>query len=219
MFLKKDLGKSIIKLLVAKGLIINITDIFRLRLGDLEVLEGFAEKKSIKILKSIERSKEISLNNFIYALGIRHIGQESSVLLADYYQDINKLMNSKKEELESIYSLGKQSSESLFSYFNNKDNRKEIKDLFSLGIKIKKEKKSNILNNKTFLFSGSLNIARNQIEEMIRKNGGKILSNVSPNLDYLVIGSKPGSKLKKAQDLKIKIINEKDILSLLKYEK
>ena len=81
------------------------------------------------------------------------------------------------------------------------------------------EKKSNILNNKTFLFSGSLNIARNQIEEMIRKNGGKILSNVSPNLDYLVIGSKPGSKLKKAQDLKIKIINEKDILSLLKYEK
>ena len=213
----EGLGKSIITLLVDSSLVINFVDIFRLKLGDLEILKGFALKKSKKILKSIENSKEIELANFIYALGIRHIGLETSLLLANYYQDFSKLMNTSKRELENIYSLGQESSEAIINYFHNQDNKKEIATLFSLGINIKKEKHiNNILNKKTFLFTGTLNITRNKIEEMIRKAGGKVLLSVSSNLDYLVIGQKPGSKLKKAQALNIKIIDEEDLFKLLK---
>ncbi len=210
------LGNNIITLLVDQGLVTNFSDLFRLKIGDLEILEGFAEKKSTKICQAIEDSKEIELANFIYALGIRHIGQETSLLLADYYQDFQKLMNSKKEELESIYSLGKESSQALLNYFQDEEQRKEIADLFILGVQTKKEKKDNILKKKSFLFTGSLNIARNKIEEMIRKAGGRILRRVSQNLDYLVVGKKPGSKLKKAEELNIKIIDEKEVFRLLK---
>jgi len=215
-FKTDGLGNSIITLLVDQGLVTNFSDLFRLKVGDLEVLEGFAEKKSIKICQAIEDSKEIELANFIYALGIRHIGQETSLLLADYYQDFQKLMNSKKEELESIYSLGKESSQALLNYFQDEEQIKEIANLFALGVQIKKEKKNNILNKKSFLFTGSLKTARNKIEEMIRKAGGRILRRVSQNLDYLVVGQKPGYKLKKAKELNINIIDEKEVFRLLK---
>ena len=106
-------------LLVDNGLIINFSDIFRLKIGDLEVLEGFAEKKSKKILKAIEDSKEIKLSNFIYALGIRHVGQETSIILVDYYNNINELMNTTKEELENLYDIGQEVSQSITKYFED----------------------------------------------------------------------------------------------------
>lgn len=210
------LGNSIIKLLIDSGLVTNFPDLFRLNIGDLEVLEGFAEKRSKNILESIEGSKEVELANFIYSLGIRHIGLETSFVLADYYKDINKLIGSKKEELEDLHDIGEEVAKSIVEYFKDENNIKELEDLFNLGIIIKKEEKSNILNNKTFLFTGSLELSRDQIQDMIRKSGGKILSSVSDNLDYLVVGDKPGSKYKKAKELGIKIIKEKEVLKLLK---
>jgi len=215
----EGLGNSIVKLLIDNGIVTNFPDLFRLNIGDLEVLEGFAEKKSKKILKSIEDSKEVELANFIYSLGIRHVGLETSFVLADYYKDINKIIISKKEELEDLHDIGEEVAKSIVEYFKDENNKKELKELFELGIVIKKEIKSNILNNKTFLFTGSLEISRDQIQDMIRKVGGKILSSVSDNLDYLVVGDKPGSKYKKAKELGIKIIKEKDVFKLIKNEK
>ncbi len=212
----EGLGDSIVTLLVDNSLITNFPDIFRLKIGDLEILEGFAFKKSKKILESIASSKKIELSNFIYALGIRHVGEETSLLLADYYKDINKLMNSNKEELEKLFAIGLEVSNSIIKYFKDDNNSEEVKELFNLGINIRIEKKINILNKKTFLFTGSLGISRNKIENLIRKLGGKILATVSSNLDYLIVGKNPGIKLKKAQALDIKIINEEEVLKLLK---
>ncbi len=212
----EGLGNNIVALLVDNGLVINFSDIFRLKIGDLEVLEGFAEKKSKKILKTIEDSKEIKLSNFIYALGIRHVGQETAIILVDYYNNINELMNTTKEELENLYDIGQEVSQSIIKYFEDKNNIKELEDLFKLNINIKNEKKSNVLNNRKFLFTGSLKLSRDKIEDIVRKKGGKILSSVSKNLDYLVVGDKPGSKINKAKKLGIKIIDEKEVLKLLK---
>ena len=125
-------------------------------------------------------------------------------------------MNSNKEELEKLFAIGLEVSNSIIKYFKDDNNSEEVKELFNLGINIRIEKKINILNKKTFLFTGSLGISRNKIENLIRKLGGKILATVSSNLDYLIVGKNPGIKLKKAQALDIKIINEEEVLKLLK---
>jgi len=212
----EGLGNSIIKLLSDKGLIITFADIFRLKKGDLLSLEGFAEKKVNNTLSSIQECKEVILSRFIYSLGIRHVGEETAISLAKHFKHFNSFKNSKKEELEDLQDIGPEVAKSIVKYFEDKYNIKVVEDLFELGIKIKEEDySSNILEGKTFVFTGSLSVSRDKAKSIIRKAGGKVVSSVSKGLDYLVIGKKPGSKLKKAEDLNIKIITEKE---LLKYE-
>lgn len=210
------LGDRIVAQLMDKGIIVTPADIFRLEIGDLDGLEGFADKKINNLLSSIEASKDISFSNFIYALGIRHVGEETSILLADHYANLEKLRQSDKYELEDLMDIGPEVAKSIVSWFE--ENKKLLDDLLEQGIKIKYTKKtSSKLAGKTFLFTGSLDMSRDQAKSLIRSAGAKVVSSVSSNLDYLVIGQKPGSKLTKAQEYKnIKIIEEKDFLDLLK---
>jgi len=213
----EGLGNSIIKLLSDKGLVITFADIFRLKKGDLLSLEGFAEKKVNNTLNSIQECKKVTLSRFIYSLGIRHVGEETAISLTKHFKHFNNFKNSKKEELEDLQDIGPEVAKSIVKYFEDEYIIKVVEDLFELGIEIKKEEyKSNVLEGKTFVFTGSLNISRDKAKNIIRKVGGKVVSSVSSSLDYLVIGKKPGSKLKKAEDLNINIITEKE---LLKYEK
>lgn len=210
------LGDRIAAQLMDKGIIVTPADIFRLEIGDLDGLEGFADKKINNLLNSIEVSKDINFSNFVYALGIRHVGEETSILLADHYSHLDKLSQATKDELENLMDIGPEVAKSIVLWFE--ENKKLLDDLLEQGIKIKYPKKtSSKLAGKTFLFTGSLEMSRDQAKSLIRSAGAKVVSSVSSNLDYLVIGEKPGSKLTKAQEYKdIKIIEEKDFLSLLK---
>ena len=210
------LGNSIVKQFVDQSLVVSPADIFSLKIGDLEPLEGFAQKKSAKLLEAIESSKKVDLSNFIYALGIRHVGEETSLLLANYYTNLDKFRQADFDELQAINDVGPEVAKSIIDWLD--DNQELLDNFLEQSIDIKNPK---ILNSKlagqTFLFTGSLATDRDSAKNKVRNLGGKVVSSVSKKLDYLVFGDKPGSKLAKAKKLAIKnIINEQEFLKLIK---
>ncbi|MCD4760279.1 NAD-dependent DNA ligase LigA [bacterium] len=209
------LGKKIVAQLVDQGLVVTFLDIFRLKVGDLQPLERFAEKKVDKLLQAIEKSKQVNLSNFIYALGIRHVGEETAIILADYFGSLAKFRKAGQEHLENIPDVGPEVAKSIMEWLS--DNDQLLGDLIVQGIKIKNPKQSNHkLAGQTFLFTGSLSISRDQAKNMVRSSGGKIIFSVGKNLNYLVIGERPGSKLKKAEKIStIKIIDQVKFLKLI----
>lgn len=214
----EGLGNSIVKLLAERNLLLTGADIFELCDGDLRGLPGFADKKINNLLQSIAKSKKVSLANFIYALGIRHVGEETAISLAQHFSDIDKLSQAKQEELEDLPDIGPEMAKSLVEWFADQPNKKLLQHLWSLGLILKNvEKSQGQLAGQTFLFTGTISLSRDEAEALVRQNGGKILSSVSRNLDYLVAGSEAGSKLKKAKEFKnIKIINEQEFIKLIK---
>lgn len=214
----EGLGNSIVKLLAERNLLLTGADIFELRDGDLRGLPGFADKKINNLLQSIAKSKKVPLANFIYALGIRHVGEETAISLAQHFNDIDKLSQAKQEELEDLPDIGPEMAKSLVEWFADQPNKKLLQHLWSLGLVLENvEKSQGHLAGQTFLFTGTISMARDEAEALVRQNGGKILSSVSRNLDYLVAGSEAGYKLKKAKEFKnIKIINEQEFIKLIK---
>jgi DNA ligase (NAD+) len=214
------LGEKIVEQLVAEGLIKNPADIFSLKKGDLEPLERFAEKSADNLVKSIDIAKKISFNRFIYALGIRHVGEETAVRLADYFGTMEKLMKANKENLEHISDIGPRVAESINEFFADKNNIELIENLVKNGILIQsvaKGKTSSALFEKTFVFTGTLEtLTRDQAKEIARKNGAVVSESVGNNTDYVVAGENAGSKLDKAVKFGVKILNEKEFLNLLK---
>lgn len=214
----EGLGDSIVRLLADKNLLLTGADIFELREGDLWGLPGFADKKINNLLKSIASSKQINFSNFIYALGIRHVGEETAISLAQHFHDINKLSQADQEALQDLPDIGPEVAKSLYEWLGDEQNEKLLEHLLSLGIVIKNSSsQKGSLSGQTFLFTGTMSIARDEAENMVRQNGGKILSSVSSNLNYLVVGENPGSKMTKAQSIKsIKIISDQEFIKLIK---
>ena len=213
----EGLGDKIVKQLIDVGLVTGPADIFRLQMGDLETLERFAHKKAENLLVAIEKSKKISLARFIYALGIRHVGQETAIVLAKYFKTLAKFEKTTTEELEKLNDVGPEVSSSIINWLADKANQKIIYELLNVGIKMEASAEGKGgLDGLSFVFTGSLKIDRDSAQDMVRNSGGKIMSAVSKKLDYLVLGSDPGSKLKQAELLGIKIIDEKEFLNLFK---
>src|SRR3989339_849248 len=213
----EGLGDQIIKQLVDTGLVNSAADIFTLKLGDLEVLERFASKKAQNLLAAIEKSKNIALDRFLYALGIRHVGTETAIILADHFQSLAKWQASTQVELENLNEIGPEVSASIISWLADKNNIELLKNLQKAQINLEyKQLKNNKLNGQSFLFTGSLAIERTEAQNMVRAKGGKIVSSVSKNLDYLVAGVSPGSKLSQAEKLEFKILSEQEFLKLVK---
>lgn len=210
------LGDRIVAQLMDKGLVISPVDIFRLKIGDFEGLDGFAEKKPTKILQAIENSKKVDLSKFIFALGIRHVGEETSILLANNFGSIEKITKVDQDTLEDLQDIGPEVAKSIVEWFA--EHRKVVDDLLAVGVNINNPAKSvNKLSGKSFLFTGSMDISRDLAKQMVRQAGGKVVSSVSANLDYLIVGDSPGSKLKKATEIKsINIIDEKQFLEIVK---
>jgi DNA ligase (NAD+) len=223
-------GPSILNQLLDNGLIKNEVDLFKLKSGDLKPLERFANKKSEKIIQSISKSKKIVLSKFVNSLGISLIGEEASFLISKEITKniknneniINYLIKFlKEEEISKINGIGEKMDEEIKKYFNNEENILKLKEFNKIDLKIIIEKisENNKLNNKNFLFTGSLEeIGRDEAKSLIKKMGGNISSSVSKNLDYLVAGKNPGSKLDKAKKQNTKILDEKDFLKLINYE-
>jgi DNA ligase (NAD+) len=213
----EGLGPKIIDQLLDENLISQAPDLFELKEGDLIPLERFAEKSAKNLVEAIQKSKEIPLSRFIYALGIRHVGEETAIDLANYFGSLENLKKASKEELEKIPDIGGKVSESIYKWFQLKRNQKFIDDLLKAGIKIlPPEKIGKKLEGKTFVFTGTLKtMTRSEAEKRIRLLGGHPSNSVSKQTDFVVVGSEPGSKLEKAKQLGVKIINEKEFLKLL----
>jgi len=217
------LGEKILDALAKNELVNDPSDLFLLRREDLFSLEGFKEKKTENILNAISKSKEIELPRFIYSLGIRHVGEETSQILAEYIVKNNPAQNFAalgNADLSSVSEIGTVISQSINDYFANQENIDLIKKLFKNGVRIKKtepsEKAGVPLYGMTFVFTGSLSgFSRDEASRLVRKLGGKVAHTVGGNVTYVVIGETPGSKLQKAKLLKIKIMSEGEFKELV----
>ncbi|MBU0732346.1 NAD-dependent DNA ligase LigA [Patescibacteria group bacterium] len=212
------LGPKIIDQLIDEGLISSAADLFNLEVGDLEPLERFAEKAAQNSVDAIQNSKEITLSRFIYALGIKGVGEETAIDLANYYGSIEKIEQASEEELEKMYAIGEVVAKNIYNYFQDKKSLKLMEDLKAAGIKIINPKisKNKKLEGKSFVLTGTLeNMTRDEAKEKIRMQGGDISSSVSKKTDYVVAGENSGSKYKKAQALGITILTEKDLEKLI----
>ena len=213
------LGERIIEMLVQNNLVSSIPDLYLLKKEDLLELEGFAEKSASKLLNSIENSKETTLSRFIYALGIREVGEATALNLSLNFLNIERFLLASKEELIEINDIGPIAADHIFNYLSKKDNQNQIKKLLKLGIKLQEVQiqSDNLLSAKVVVITGSFaGIARSQLKEELIRAGARISSSVSKRTDFLVTGEKPGSKLKKALDLGVEVLEEDDVLRILK---
>ncbi len=214
------LGPKILEQLAAADLVKDAADLFNLKESDLQSLERFGEKSAENLVAAIAAAKEISLARFIYALGIRHVGEETAIDLAQKFGTLENLMQATFEEINNIHDVGEVVAKSIYDYFHDKHNLILIKKLLERGIHIKSEKKiaaKTALTGKKIVVTGSLDsMLRDEAKERIRQAGGNWASSVSKNTDYVVVGSEPGSKVDKAKKLGVKMISEKEFLKLLK---
>ena len=230
----EGLGEKIVEQLMNEGLLTNAAEIFELEKGDLEPLERFAEKSADNLIRSIEGSKKIELEKFLYALGIRFVGEETALLIAAETSRIGSLGDSRnlrdlskelrkisQEQWKEIKGIGEKSAESLAEWFNDAGNMKILEEMNEVGVEViirdeNKNKDGGRLAGQTFVLTGELeNFTRDEAKGMIRKAGGDVTSSVSRKTDYVLVGEKPGSKYKKAQELGVKIITEEEFTRLL----
>jgi len=219
----ENLGAETIEQLYNEKLIQNPADLYTLTKEKLLPLERMAEKSAQNILDGIEKSKEIAFEKVLFGLGIKHVGETIAKKLVKNFSNLEEIKNASLEELCQVEDIGAKIAESILAFFQKNENILLVERLKNYGIKFEKNENqtnniSNILNGKTFLFTGKLSLfSRDEAEEMVEKNGGRNISAVSKNLNYLIVGEKAGSKLKKAQTLGgISILNEQEFLDMLK---
>lgn len=219
----EGLGPQKINQLMDEGLISNPPDIFELKQGDLLPLERFAEKSAENLINSIEKSKQISLSKFIFALGIRHIGEETAIDLANTFGSIDNLKKAGINDLLKNKDTGEIMAKSAYEWFKNKKNINLLDNLKRVGIKIINFAKSETgqrrqkLMGKIFVLTGELEtMTRDEAKEKIRELGGDVTGSVSKNTDFIVAGFEPGSKFDRAKKLNVKILSEDEFLKLLK---
>ena len=217
----EGVGPSLVDQLLENDLIEDFSDLYYLDKDDLISLERMAEKSSQNVIEAIENSKNRELNRLIYALGIRHIGSNSSRILIKYFDSIDKLKNADHKELIEIDEIGPVMAESIVNFFKNEHNLNVLKKLEDAGVKMERESTKpeieQYLEDKSFVFTGALdNYTRKEAAELVRKLGGSVKSSVSSKTSYLVVGDNPGSKYNQAQELGVDILEENDFESLVK---
>lgn len=214
----EKVGEKLIETFVRVKLISTFSDLYSLKKSELLELERQGEKSVDNILKSIASSKKTTLARFIYALGIRFVGEQTAKLLAEHFLDIEKFMKASTEELEKIPEIGPKVSASIAEWLQEKRNQNEVKALLRAGIEFEKSTRNadGPLSGKSFLVTGTLPVKRDEAHQFIESNGGKLLSGVSSKLSYLVVGDDPGSKVDKAQSLGVAMISWEQLQDLAK---
>jgi len=212
------LGPKILNKFMEVGLIKDAADLFDLKVGDIEPLERFAEKSAQNIVDTIQSHKKISLSRFIYALGIPNVGEETAIDLAEIFESVDNLRKAPLVEIDAIRDIGKVVAQSIYEWFQDKDNIDFIKRLIKAGVEIEREKKhARKLSDQNFVLTGGLQtMTRDKAKERIRNLGGEVAESVSKETDYVIVGSDPGEKYSHAQELNVKIIDEKEFITLLK---
>jgi len=217
----EGLGEKNVELLYSSGLVNHFVDMYRLKKEDLLKLPRFAEKSARNLIDAIERSKHITLARFLYALGILHVGEYASKLLAKNFEKLEDLYEISTERIIKIKQMGEKIASSVSDFFKDPENIKTLKTLKSLGLKITnpdfkgKEKGERPLEGLTFVITGTLPRPRNEVEELIESLGAHASSLVSKSTDYVIVGENPGSKLQKAQSLGVKTISYEELLKII----
>jgi DNA ligase (NAD+) len=227
-FVSKDamdidgLGDKLVDQLVIRGLIKDAADIYHLTLENLLPLDKMAEKLANNILTAINHSKKTTLSKFIYSLGIRHVGEHVATVLAKKFRKFDSLQKTHEEDLLSIKEIGPEIAESILFYFKNEKNISFIKRLFETGITIeempieKQPFEAHPFSGKLFVLTGTLaTLTRTEAKKLIEEKNGKVSASITNKTDYLIVGKSPGSKLTKAKDLSVTILNEDEFLRIV----
>jgi len=217
-----SLGGKTIEQLYKLDLVKSPADLYDLKAEDLLRLEGFKDKSVKNLLAGIEKSKETAFESVLFAIGIRYVGKTVAEKLARYFKSIDKIAEATEEQLLAAPEIGEKIAQTVYQFFRNAENQREVERLRKAGLQLEStskdpEKESDVLGNKSFVISGTFeHYERDQLQDIILKNGGRILSSVSGKLDYLVAGDNMGpSKREKAEKLGVKIISEQDFEKLL----
>ncbi|TSC91781.1 MAG: DNA ligase, NAD-dependent [Parcubacteria group bacterium Licking1014_17] len=213
-------GPKIIDQLVDAGLIRDVTDLYKLKKEDLMNLERFADKSAENTIGAIQSHKTVTLDRFVFSLGIPHVGIETAVDLARQFGTIEKIAGAEAGELNSIKDIGDVTAEEIYKWFKKPYSKKLLEKFKKAGVKVlaqSKSQKSQKLKGLSFIFTGSLDtITREDAEKLVRENGGDALSSISKETSYVVAGHEPGSKFDKAKKLGVKIISEGEFLRMVK---
>jgi len=211
------LGDKTIDQLLSQGLIHNTAGLFDLTKDEILSLEGFKEKSSEKLFQELQTKKVVTLEKYITAMGIKHVGSQTAISIAKHFRSLDGLMRATKQELEELEDIGKVVADSIYNYFQDEINRHQIAEFEDFGGTIQEAKQTtDSLAGKTFVFTGTLkNISRSDAKTGVQAQGGKASSSVSAKTSYLVAGEKAGSKLTKAEELGVEILSEKDFIELL----
>jgi len=211
------MGESLVTQLIDKGLVKNVADIYDLTKKDLLGLERFADKSAQNILHEIENSKQLPLERVIYGLGIRMVGERTAQFLAEHFGSMEALANASVEELQNVGEVGPKIAESIAEFFGNPANRRLVERLGKAGLAFKgaKKERGTKLSGKTFVLTGTLaKYTRDEAKKLIEDAGGKVSGSVSKKTDYVVAGADAGSKLDKAKELSVPVIDEKEMEKL-----
>ncbi len=226
------LGEKVVEQLIDEGLVGDISDLYFLEVGDLEPLERFAERSAEKLVQSIHQAKNVPVAKFLFALGIRHVGEETADLLVRNFENMGIRVTPKtpealgaafrevsQERLLALLGIGTTAMESVTAWFRDTKHQEILRKLTEAGVVLdppKKRSKESVLLGKTFVLTGELSsFTRDEAKAMIKENGGTVSSSISKKTDYLVTGENPGSKFEKAKELGVTIVDEPELLRLL----
>jgi DNA ligase (NAD+) len=212
----EGLGPKLLDQLVETGQVRTPGDLYRLDVASLSGMDRMGEKSATKLVTAIAASKDTTMERFLYALGIREVGESTSQALAAHFSDLNDLMNASAEDLQEVPDIGPVVAAQISAFFQQPHNRQVIEDLLAQGISWPRRSRrtkpaAQPLSGKVFVVTGTLSsMTREQAKERIRANGGKVSESVSRKTSFLVCGADPGSKLRKAQELGVKVLNESE---------
>lgn len=214
----EGLGDSLIDQLVEEKLVKDIADIYNLTADNLLPLERMGEKLAAKLFMHIQQSKMRKLERFIYGLGIRHVGEHISSILVKHFGSLENIKSAKLENLVAVNEIGPEVAQSITEYFSSKENVKLLEKFKKVGIKFEKAVHVALpLAEKIFLITGALKkYTRNDAQKHIEELGGSFASSISKKVDFLIAGDSPGSKLEKAKEIGVKVINEKEFEKMIR---
>ena len=218
----EGLGGKTAQLLVERGLVKDLADIFYLKKEDILKLPGFADKSAQNLIDGINRAKQdVPLHRFLYAIGIPNVGEFTAKLLADKFGSLEKLMKATYDQLLQIEGIGPEIARSIVEFFKEKRNIEVINKMFKAGLKLKEVRKEDVQKSpfagKTVVFTGALSsMTRDRAKSYVEMLGGRVSNSVSRKTDLVVVGENPGSKYQKAMRLGIKMVNEDEFLEMLR---
>lgn len=218
----EGLGERVARDLVDRGLVQSPADFYYLKVEDLMRLPGFAYKKAKNLYDAIQKSKKTTLARFLYALGIRHVGEATAQLIAEKFKSLDKIMNATMADFTAIPGIGPEAARAIVEFFRDAENCHMVKRMLEAGITFVEEVEEKVelpkvFEGKNFVFTGSLkSMTREKAKELVQALGGKTTDSVSRNVDFVVVGEAPGSKYQRALQLGVKIINEDEFLNMIK---
>jgi DNA ligase (NAD+) len=219
----EGLGKKLVDQLVDEGLLTSFADLFALKEENLIPLERMAEKSAHNLVTAIDNARRIPLHRFIFALGIDHTGEHAARILAQHFSTLDDLMDAAKEDLEAIHGMGSITAEAIAGFFASPENRALISQLKQGGVEIfnlvaeQEEKKDHVFAGKTLVLTGTLTaMTRTEAKARLLALGAKVTGSVSKKTDFLVAGTEAGSKLTRARELDVQVLDEDRFLDLLK---